>query len=130
MENPGQKKILVIERNNDFRESLSELLSLNNYQVINARNGYLGLILAREYFPDIIICARSFADISCWNVLQELRKEETTKQTLFVFLSSKPAGEEHQKMCEQEAVAVMTKPFLTEQLISLLEKWTVQTCIN
>ena len=121
MEKAKRKKILFIERHDSFRESLTELLRLKNYHVFTATNGYLGLSLTRKYAPDLVICARSFSDCNCWNILQELRKADVFRKTPFIFLSSKPAGDEHQKMSEQEAVFTLIKPFPTEKLIDRIE---------
>lgn len=120
MKKPKQKKILIIERHNDFRESLSELLALNDYQIINASNGYLGLEFAREYHPDLIICARRFANTSCWDVLQALRGSGSTRRIPLIFLSSKPAGDEHERMLRQSNVITMVKPVSSEQLIGVI----------
>ncbi|MDX5435796.1 MAG: response regulator, partial [Pontibacter sp.] len=50
------KKILLIEDNPDIRENTAEILSLANYEVIEAENGREGVDLARKEQPDLIIC--------------------------------------------------------------------------
>lgn len=49
-------KILIIEDNQDVRENTSEILELENYAVITAENGKIGIEKALEHIPDIIIC--------------------------------------------------------------------------
>jgi len=50
------KTILLIEDNIDIRENTTELLELKGFQVIAAPNGKIGLALAKENKPDIILC--------------------------------------------------------------------------
>lgn len=118
------KKILIIEHDLSLREALAELLSLEGYEVFETENGYLGLQLAKKHLPDLILCSRMFADINCWDVLRALKEDETTKQIPFIFLSSKPIGEEHQKMEKNKDVIVLIKPFSIEKL-----KKTIQECL-
>lgn len=63
------KKILLIEREEILRKSLSELLTFQGYDLLEARNGYIGLHYAKVYLPDLVICARMFSDMDGWEVL-------------------------------------------------------------
>ena len=49
-------KILLIEDNNEIRESLSEILLLAGYDVSEARNGKQGVEMATKDLPDLILC--------------------------------------------------------------------------
>lgn len=49
------KRILLIEDNLEVRENITELLELAGYEVIIARNGSSGLLLAKERLPDLIL---------------------------------------------------------------------------
>jgi CheY-like chemotaxis protein len=49
-------KILIIEDNQDVRENTAEILELENYAVITAENGKIGIEKALKHIPDIIIC--------------------------------------------------------------------------
>ena len=50
------KKILLIEDNPEVRENTSEILTLANYDVVTAENGKIGVELASQIKPDLIIC--------------------------------------------------------------------------
>ena len=50
------KKILLIEDNYDIRHNTAEILELSNYQVFLAENGKVGVEMAMEFSPDLIIC--------------------------------------------------------------------------
>ena len=50
------KKILLIEDNEDVRENTAEILELAEYKVLTAPDGKEGVELARKELPDLIIC--------------------------------------------------------------------------
>ena len=51
-----KKKILIIEDNMDIRESSVEILVLAGYDVLEADNGKIGVELAQQHLPDMILC--------------------------------------------------------------------------
>ena len=51
-----KKKILIIEDNEDIRESSMEILELAGYEVLQAENGKIGVELAQQHLPDMILC--------------------------------------------------------------------------
>ena len=48
-------RILVIDDNENIRETLSEILALHNYEVLAASNGKEAMAMIREAPPDLII---------------------------------------------------------------------------
>jgi DNA-binding response OmpR family regulator len=49
------KTILCIEDNTTLLENTFELLEMNGYRVLGAENGAIGVRLAHEQRPDLII---------------------------------------------------------------------------
>ncbi|HAA31857.1 MAG TPA: hypothetical protein DCE56_34355 [Cyanobacteria bacterium UBA8553] len=50
------KKILLVEDNAIIRFSTANFLRLNNFEVIEAENGFMALHLAKEQLPDLLLC--------------------------------------------------------------------------
>lgn len=50
------KKILIIEDERLVRENLVELLTFENFQVLEATDGLRGVKLAEQEQPDLILC--------------------------------------------------------------------------
>ncbi len=48
--------ILLIEDNDEIRENTAEILELAGYKVFTAENGKIGVELATENKPDLVIC--------------------------------------------------------------------------
>ena len=109
-----------MEEDTQLRESLAELLTLEGFKVYPTGNGQAGLHSTKEYLPDLIICARMFIDMSCWEVLQSLQEEKTTRDIPFLFLSSIPIGIHHERMEKSKEAVVLTKPFPIKEFISII----------
>tara|TARA_R110002051_G_scaffold91205_3_gene160293 strand:- start:58572 stop:59621 length:1050 start_codon:yes stop_codon:yes gene_type:complete len=115
------KKVLLIEDDTALRENTAELLELSNYEVITAPNGRLGITLAKENEPDIIVCDIMMPEVDGYGVLQELSIYTTTSQIPFIFLSAKTEHKEIRKGMDLGADDYLTKPFEEEELISAIE---------
>lgn len=115
------KKILLIEDDTALRENTAELLELSHYEVITAPNGRVGITLAKENHPDIIVCDIMMPEVDGYGVLQELSIHPATSPIPFIFLSAKTEHKEIRKGMDLGADDYLTKPFEEEELISAIE---------
>lgn len=115
------KHVLVIEDDKALRENTEELLELAGYTVITAPNGKIGIQLAFENLPDIIICDIMMPEVDGYGVLKELTSSSKTKQIPFIFLSAKTEHKEIRKGMDLGADDYLTKPFEEDDLISAIE---------
>lgn len=88
------EKILVIEDDTLIRESLADLLSAEDYQVVCAENGVIGIGLARKELPNLIICDVMMPGVDGYGVLEALHSEPQTSTTPFIFLTAKADKED------------------------------------
>ncbi|WP_405415334.1 response regulator [Maribacter sp. Asnod1-A12] len=115
------KRILLIEDDKALRENTKELLELFGYNVMTAPNGRIGIDVATEKVPDIIICDIMMPEIDGYGVLKNLSNNEKTKQIPFIFLSAKTEHKEIRKGMDLGADDYLTKPFEEEDLTSAIE---------
>jgi CheY-like chemotaxis protein len=87
-----KKKILVIEDEKLSRNNLLKILQAEAFEPIGAENGTVGIQLAMEEEPDIIICDIMMPDIDGYEVLKALRQEPSTIMIPFIFLTAKTGG--------------------------------------
>jgi DNA-binding response OmpR family regulator len=123
------RKILLIEDDVVLRENTSELLELSNYQVINAPNGKIGVEVAKEALPDIIVCDIMMPELDGYGVLEALTKNENTKHIPFIFLSAKTERKDVRKGMDLGADDYITKPFSEDELISAIESRLAKAAI-
>ncbi|HEV8514452.1 MAG TPA: response regulator [Cyclobacteriaceae bacterium] len=115
------KKILLIEDNTEIRENTGEILSLANYQVISAPNGKVGVAMAQEQHPDLIICDIMMPELDGYGVLHILSKKADTAQIPFIFLTAKTERSDIRKGMELGADDYLTKPFDDTELLNAVE---------
>jgi DNA-binding response OmpR family regulator len=115
------KKILLIEDDVVLRENTSELLELFNYQVVSAPNGKMGVEVAKEVLPDIIVCDIMMPELDGYGVLQALTQNASTPHIPFIFLSAKTERKDVRRGMDLGADDYITKPFSEDELISAIE---------
>ncbi|WP_100612615.1 response regulator [Confluentibacter lentus] len=123
------KNILLIEDDVILRENTSELLELSDYNVITAPNGRIGLEMAKNNLPDIIVCDIMMPELDGYGVLEALAENEKTKHIPFIFLSAKTERKDVRKGMDLGADDYITKPFEEEELISAIESRLAKAAI-
>ncbi|HBB31016.1 MAG TPA: hybrid sensor histidine kinase/response regulator [Cyanobacteria bacterium UBA8803] len=111
------KKILVIEDEAAVRENLMELLDAENFQVLGAGDGYVGINLAQQHLPDLIVCDVMMPKLNGFAVLTALRQNPATAMIPFVFLTAKAEKRDWRQGMELGADDYLTKPFTREELL-------------
>lgn len=110
-------KILVIEDDQAVRENLLELLESENFDVLGAENGILGVQLAREVIPDLILCDVMMPELDGHGVIQTLRENPTTAMIPFIFLTARADKVDFRQGMELGADDYLTKPCTAEELL-------------
>jgi anti-anti-sigma factor len=121
--------ILAIEDETEIRENIQEILELEGFDVLTAENGKIGVQLAQEHHPDLIICDVMMPELDGYDVLIALRQDPSTIKIPFIFLSAKAAKDDFRKGMSLGADDYLTKPFtprdLREAISIRLEKQTM-----
>jgi CheY-like chemotaxis protein len=123
------KKILLIEDDLILRENTAELLEFSDYEVITASNGKIGLDMATNHLPDIIVCDIMMPELDGYGVLEALAKNNTTKYIPFIFLSAKTERQDVRKGMDLGADDYISKPFQEDELVSAIESRIAKAAI-
>jgi CRP-like cAMP-binding protein/CheY-like chemotaxis protein len=115
------KKILLIEDNPEVRENTTEILELAGYQVVSAPNGKIGVELAQQQTPDLIICDIMMPELDGYGVLHILGKKPETAGIPFIFLTAKTEKTDIRKGMNLGADDYLTKPFDDTDLLNAIE---------
>ncbi|MHA4895550.1 response regulator [Pedobacter sp. PWIIR3] len=113
--------ILIIEDNDDIRESAAEILALAGYEVLEANNGKLGVELSIKNLPDLILCDIMMPELDGYGVLHLLSKNPETAVIPFIFLTAKTERQDMRKGMEMGADDYLTKPFDDVELFNAIE---------
>ncbi len=114
------KKILVIEDNSLIFTIITDILEAENFVVIGAENGRIGLEKAQEQVPDLIICDVMMPEIDGYTVLKLLRENLVTEAIPFIFLTAKSTKADLREGMELGADDYLTKPFTRDELMKAI----------
>ena len=115
------RSVLIIEDNQDIRESTAEILEMADYTVYTAEDGKKGIDLAQTHLPDIILCDIMMPELDGYGVLYLLNKNDETANIPFIFLTAKAERADLRKGMEMGADDYLTKPFDDMELLSAIE---------
>ena len=114
------KRILVIEDNPQILESLQEILSLKNFDVLTAKNGLIGVQIAKQEHPDLILCDITMPELDGFGVLKMLRQNSLTATIPIIFLTARAAREDIREGMDLGADDYLSKPFSVPQLLKTI----------
>src|SRR5690348_15049977 len=115
------KRILVIDDNTNIRENTAEILSLAGYETFTAENGKRGVEIAIKEIHDLIVCDIMTQELDGYGVLHLLKKNMSTEQIPFIFLTAKTERMDFRKGMEMGADDYITKPFDDLELLRAIE---------
>lgn len=114
-------KILVIEDNTEVRENICEILALAGYDVVEGKNGKIGVEKAIATSPDLILCDVMMPELDGFGVLKILNQNVKTHDIPFIFLTAKAEKSDFRKGMGLGADDYITKPFDDTDLLDALE---------
>ncbi len=125
------KKILVIEDQESLRQNISDLLTLEDFKVLVAENGLVGVEAAESEIPDLIICDVMMPELDGYGVLEKMRQNPTLSTIPFIFLTAKASSLDFRRGMELGADDYVTKPFTSKELLGAIKsKLKKQVAIN
>jgi two-component system sensor histidine kinase/response regulator len=117
----NKNKILLVDDEQNLRDTITELLIHNNYDVKDAANGHEALKILEFWTPDLII-SDIMMPVMDGYLFQEIVKDtETLNQIPFVFLTAKNDPSEIEKSTLMGVDLFLIKPFKIDDLIKIIE---------
>ncbi len=105
----SMKKILFIEDESALQKTFGEVLSQAGYEVISAIDGEIGLALAKEKKPDLILLDLILPKLHGLEVLKGLKGSEETKDIPVIILTNLEGMAEIEKAIELGAKGYLVK---------------------
>lgn len=117
----ANKKILVVDDEEDILEFLSYNLEKEGAKVYTAKNGLLAIEVAMKKKPDLILLDVMMPEMDGVETCMRLRERPETKNVIIAFLTAR--GEDYSQIAGFEAGAddFITKPIKPRVLISRLK---------
>jgi signal transduction histidine kinase/CheY-like chemotaxis protein len=128
---PQSLKVLYIEDNVANVQLIEHVLSFRSQvKLLTAMQGRLGLELANENRPDLILLDLHLPDIRGDVVLRELQTDPRTRDIPTIMLSADATPGEIQRLRAAGATDYLTKPLDVEKLLHILDEHLRRTSEN
>jgi two-component system CheB/CheR fusion protein len=114
------RRVLVVEDNADAAESLKDLLELRGHEVRVVFDGQAGLLAARTFRPEVVLCDIGLPGMSGYDFAAAIRSEESLGTPFLVALSGYASKEDARRAAEAGFDRHLAKPVTPEQLEKLL----------
>lgn len=113
-------KILIIDDEKALLEELADNLTFAGFDVLSTYDSVLGVQLAQEHLPDLILCDVMMPKMDGYGVLLEIRSHPPTANTPFIFLTAKASRDDWRKGMRMGADDYLTKPFQQSELLETI----------
>ncbi len=119
--NNNQANILVVDDTPDNLRLLGAILTDQGYRVRKALNGQTALKTVRTVPPDLILLDINMPGMNGYEVCQELKADEKTKEIPVIFISALDDVLDKVKAFNVGGVDYITKPFQGEEVIARID---------
>jgi CheY-like chemotaxis protein len=114
-------RVLVVEDDDDTRETFALLVRLAGHDVRTAPDGPSALALAPGYQPHVVFLDVAMPGMDGWAVARQLRANPATRQARIVNVTGYAREVDRQRSLDAGCDELWTKPVAPEQLAGLLE---------
>ena len=114
------KLILVIDDDDTITNLIKTILTKEGYTVKSANDGIVGVEMAQNLGPDIILMDITMPGIDGYEATKKIKQDPKTKDIPIIFLTGKSASEDGGKAFAMGGVTFMRKPFQPQQLKDLV----------
>ena len=117
---PG-KRILLVDDDQEIVESMKTVLESRGYEILVARDGNQGLVMAEGESPDLVVLDMMMPKRSGFLVLEKLRRSRP--DPLRVIMITANEGSRHRAYAEMLGVDdYIRKPFAMDRLLESVDR--------
>ena len=114
-------KILIVEDNEENRDSLSRRLQRRGFAVIIAEDGKAGVAMARSEKPDLILMDMNMPELDGWEATRQLKAAAETKDLPVIALTAHAMSGDRARALEVGCADYHTKPVEFPKLLAQIE---------
>ena len=113
--------VLVVDDDEAVRKSIAAVLYLNRgFEVLEAEDGLVGLDLARNQKPDLIISDVIMDKLNGFMLLESLQKDSETNQIPVILMTSK--AKDAGAWNSRAAIEYLEKGFSVDDLLEVVDR--------
>ena len=115
------RRILLVDDDPEIVESMRAVLESRGYQILVARDGNQGLVLAEGEEPDLVVLDMMMPKRSGFLVLEKLRRSRPNPMRVIMITANE--GSRHKAYAEMLGVDdYLRKPFAMDRLLQSIDR--------
>jgi DNA-binding response OmpR family regulator len=118
----GQKKILIIDDEEDIQKLLRIRFEQDGFIVVTADDGEKGIKTAELELPDLILLDIMMPNLDGYSCLKEIRKIQKVKDVPVIMLSGKEEEKVRDLFAFQKISGYIEKPFELDNLVAKIKE--------
>ncbi len=119
---PEGRRILVVEDNPDAAATMRDFLELSGHEVELASSGADGVLAARHFHPEVVLCDIGLPGMDGFEVAAELRRDPTTADAQLIAVTGYGREEDRRRSKAAGFDLHLTKPVDPAQLRQVLQQ--------
>jgi PAS domain S-box-containing protein len=114
------RRVLLIEDNDDVGQLLVNALTWRGHTVRLARMGHDGVVMAREFKPQVVVCDLGLPDMDGHDVARAMRADPALRDTKLIALSGFAQPEDRQRAKDAGFDVHLAKPASVGAIVSAM----------
>src|ERR1700722_2553377 len=114
-------KILVVEDNEENRDSLSRRLERRGFVVLKAADGRVGVEVAKAQAPDLILMDMNMPELDGWEATRQIKATPAMADVPVIALTAHAMTGDRERAIEAGCEDYHTKPIEFAKLITQIE---------
>lgn len=115
--------ILLVEDNVDNRLIYRTILEFSGYQVVEAHDGEMGVRLARENVPDLILMDVSIPLLNGWEATKILKADPTTRHIPIIALTAHALASDREQSMAVGCDGYLAKPVEPRRVVETVQEF-------
>ncbi|MFN5756152.1 MAG: response regulator transcription factor [Planctomycetia bacterium] len=117
----GGKRVLLVDDDIEIMESMRTVLESKGYEILVARDGNQGLVMAETENPDLVVLDMMMPKRSGFLVLERLRRSRPVPMRVIMITANE--GSRHKAYAEMLGVDdYIRKPFAMDRLLDSVQR--------
>lgn len=117
------RTVLYVEDNAFNRKIVRDLLARTTYRLIEATDGEMGVALAQQELPDLIIMDIQLPKMSGLEATRKLRADPRTARIPIIAITSFALSGDEQRAIDAGASAYLAKPYSPRGLLQTIRQF-------
>ena len=115
------KRVLVVDDSPTETYHISNILNKHGYEVVSAETGELGVELAQEHHPDLVLMDIVMPGINGFQATRQLTRNPETSGIPVIMVTTKNQPSDREWSRKQGARGYLVKPVPEKELINTIE---------